>query len=107
MLLFFIFQVLLPGASSPVAVALWLSASGGTFLYASCMHVLPHVASSGHRLTNSQVAPPPPPLSIPLSTPTLHGFKKLLLAMHQVAWRRPRQVIDSHFADIGWHACRF
>merc|ERR1712130_296636 len=47
--------VLLPGLSSPVAVALWLSASGGTFLYASCMHVLPHVASSGHRLTNSQV----------------------------------------------------
>lgn len=47
--------VLLPGLSSPVAVALWLSASGGTFLYASCMHVLPHVGATGHRLTNNQV----------------------------------------------------
>lgn len=47
--------VLIPGLSSPVAVALWLSASGGTFLYASCIHVLPHVAADEHRLSNLQV----------------------------------------------------
>lgn len=47
--------MLIPGFSSPVAVALWLSASGGTFLYASCIHVLPQVAAEDHRLSKLQI----------------------------------------------------
>lgn len=63
-------QVVIPGLSSPTAVALWLLVSGGTFLYASCMHVLPHVAHSDqrgeHALTNSQVAALLLGLTVPL-----------------------------------------
>ena len=39
-------QIAIPSLSSESAVALWLAGSGGTFLYASCIHVLPHVLSS-------------------------------------------------------------
>lgn len=52
--------MLIPGLSSEAAVALWLLASAGTFLFAATMHVLPHLSQSTdpgaeHALTTPQL----------------------------------------------------
>ena len=46
----------LPMLNSPLSVPLCLLLSGGTFLYAACIHVLPETIGPGGRLTPGQVA---------------------------------------------------
>ena len=46
----------IPALSSPSATALCVLFSGGTFLYAACMHILPEVVGHDASLSTAQVA---------------------------------------------------
>lgn len=55
--LFVYFTILsMPMLNQPLSVPLCLLLSGGTFLYAACIHILPETVGPGGRLTLGQVA---------------------------------------------------
>lgn len=54
-LLVYLAIVSLPVLNQPLSVPLCLLLSGGTFLYAACIHILPETVGPGGRLTPGQV----------------------------------------------------
>ena len=64
---------LTPQLASPSAIALCVVFSGGTFLYAACLHILPEVLSRQGQLDGPQLCAIVGGMGIPLALSFLHS----------------------------------